>query len=79
MVLAQRGPDGVIHRSDRDWQFFATLEREVINRRRCKTQAEARMAIFELSEAWRLGQMGQRQVLRAGCPVNPWGTSLVRN
>lgn len=32
--------------------FFATLEREVLNRRRFKTQAEARMAIFEWLEGW---------------------------
>ena len=32
--------------------FFATLEREVLNRRRFKTQTEARMAIFEWLEGW---------------------------
>ena len=32
--------------------FFATLEREVLNRRRLRTQAEARMAIFEWLEGW---------------------------
>lgn len=32
--------------------FFATLEREVLNRRHFKTQAEARMAIFEWIEGW---------------------------
>lgn len=32
--------------------FFATLEREVLNRRRLKTHAEARMAIFEWIEGW---------------------------
>ena len=32
--------------------FFATLEREVLNRRRFKTQVEARMAIFEWLEGW---------------------------
>lgn len=32
--------------------FFATLEHEVPNRRRFKTQAEARMAIFERIEGW---------------------------
>jgi putative transposase len=32
--------------------FFATLEREVLNCRRFKTQAEARMAIFEWLEGW---------------------------
>jgi putative transposase len=32
--------------------FFATLEREVLNRRRFKSQAEARMAIFQWLEGW---------------------------
>jgi putative transposase len=32
--------------------FFATLEREVLNRRRFKSQAEARMALFEWIEGW---------------------------
>jgi putative transposase len=32
--------------------FFATLEREVINRRTFKTQTEARLAIFEWIEGW---------------------------
>ena len=32
--------------------FFATLERAVLNRRRFKSQAEARMAIFEWIEGW---------------------------
>ena len=32
--------------------FFATLEREVINRRRFKSQAEARMTIFRWLEGW---------------------------
>jgi putative transposase len=32
--------------------FFATLEREVLNRRRFKTQAEAKMAIFDWLEGW---------------------------
>lgn len=32
--------------------FFATLEREVLKRRRFKSQAEARMAIFEWIEGW---------------------------
>lgn len=32
--------------------FFATLEREVINRRRFKSQAEARIAIFSWLEGW---------------------------
>ncbi len=32
--------------------FFATLECELLDRRRFKTQAEARMAIFEFLEGW---------------------------
>ena len=32
--------------------FFATLERELLNRRRFATKAEARMAIFEFIEGW---------------------------
>jgi putative transposase len=32
--------------------FWATLEREVLSRRRFKTQAEAKMAIFSWIEGW---------------------------
>ena len=32
--------------------FFATLEREVLNRRRFKRQVEARTAIFQWLEGW---------------------------
>ena len=32
--------------------FFATLEREVLNRRRFKRQVEARMMIFQWLEGW---------------------------
>jgi putative transposase len=32
--------------------FFATLEREVLSRRRFKTQAEAKMAIYDWLEGW---------------------------
>jgi len=32
--------------------FWATLEREVLSRRRFKTQAEAKMAIFAWIEGW---------------------------
>lgn len=32
--------------------FFATLERELLNRRRFQTQVEARLAIFEWLEGW---------------------------
>lgn len=32
--------------------FFATLEKELLNRRRFKTQAEAKLAVFEWIEGW---------------------------
>ena len=32
--------------------FWATLEREVLSRRRFKTQAEAKLAIFAWIEGW---------------------------
>ncbi len=32
--------------------FFATLETELIERKRFKNQAEARMAVFDFIEAW---------------------------
>lgn len=32
--------------------FFATLEREVLSRRRFKSQAEAKLAIFDWLEGW---------------------------
>jgi putative transposase len=32
--------------------FFATLECELLDRRRLKTQSEARMAVFEFIEGW---------------------------
>lgn len=32
--------------------FFATLERELLARRRFQSKAEARMAIFEFIEGW---------------------------
>jgi putative transposase len=32
--------------------FFATLEKELLDRRRFKTQAEARLAVFEWIEGW---------------------------
>ena len=32
--------------------FFATLERELLDRRRFRSQAEAKMAVFEWIEGW---------------------------
>ena len=34
------------------FSFFAPLDREVLNRRRFHSQAEARMAIFQWLEGW---------------------------
>jgi putative transposase len=34
------------------FSLFATLERELLNRRNFRTQAEAKMAIFEWLEGW---------------------------
>ncbi len=42
-------PDNALHGFE---SFFATLEREVLNRRRFRSQAEARMAIFQWVEGW---------------------------
>ena len=50
--------------------FFATLEREVLNRRRFKTQAEARMAIFPHRRHSALGYLSpinyERKLLTTG-------------
>jgi putative transposase len=32
--------------------FFATLERELLSRHRFRSQAEAKMAVFEWIEGW---------------------------
>jgi putative transposase len=32
--------------------FFATLERELLDRRRFRAQAEAKLAVFEWIEGW---------------------------
>lgn len=57
MALGQRRAKGVLHHSDHGTQytsiaFFATLECELLGRRRFATKAEARMAIFEFIEGW---------------------------
>lgn len=57
--------------------FFATLEREVLNRRRFKSQAEAKLAIFDWLEGWynphrRHSALGRRS------PVNYERLALAR-
>jgi len=51
-VMPSMGSTGDAYDNAMAESFFATLEREVINRRRFKTQAEARMAIFTWLEGW---------------------------
>lgn len=51
-VLPSMGSTGDAYDNAMAESFFATLEREVLNRRRFKTQAEARMAVFEWIEGW---------------------------
>jgi putative transposase len=65
MALGQRRPSGVIHHSDQGSQYTSiafgkrcreaavrTLECELLDRRRFKAQAEARIAVFELIEGF---------------------------
>jgi len=51
-VMPSMGSVGDAYDNAMAESFFATLEREVLNRRRFKSQAEARMAIFEWIEGW---------------------------
>ncbi len=51
-VMPSMGSVGDAYDNAMAESFFATLEREVLDRRRFKTHAEARMAIFEWLEGW---------------------------
>lgn len=51
-VVPSMGSTGDAYDNAMAESFFATLEREVINRRRFKSQVEARMAIFQWLEGW---------------------------
>jgi putative transposase len=51
-VMPSMGTVGDAYDNAMAESFFATLEREVLNRRRFKTQAEAQMAIFDWLEGW---------------------------
>lgn len=46
------GSAGDCHDNTLCESFFATLECELLDRRKFQTQAEARMAIFEFIEGW---------------------------
>ena len=51
-VMPSMGSVGDAYDNAMAESFFATLERELLNRRRFKTQSEARMAVFEWIEGW---------------------------
>ena len=51
-VVPSRGSVGDAYDNAMAESFFATVEREVLARRRFKTQAEAKMAVFEWLEGW---------------------------
>jgi putative transposase len=51
-VMPSMGSVGDAYDNAMAESFFATLEREVLNRRRFRTQAEAKMAVFEWIEGW---------------------------
>jgi len=51
-VMPSMGTVGDAYDNAMAESFFATLEREVLSRRRFKTHAEAKMAIFDWLEGW---------------------------
>jgi putative transposase len=51
-VMPSMGSVGDAYDNAMAESFFASLEREVLNRRRFKSQAEAKMAVFEWIEGW---------------------------
>jgi putative transposase len=51
-VMPSMGSVGDAYDNAMAESFFATLERELLNRRRFKAQTEARMAVFEWIEGW---------------------------
>jgi putative transposase len=51
-VMPSMGSVGDAYDNAMAESFFATLERELLSRRRFKTQAEAKMAVFEWIEGW---------------------------
>jgi putative transposase len=51
-VMPSMGSVGDAYDNAMAESFFATLERELLNRRRFKNQSEARMAVFEWIEGW---------------------------
>jgi len=51
-VMPSMGSVGDAYDNAMAESFFASLERELLNRRRFQSQAEAKMAVFEWIEGW---------------------------
>ena len=51
-VMSSMGSVGDAYDNAMAESFFATLERELLSRRRFRSQAEAKMAVFEWLEGW---------------------------
>jgi len=51
-VMPSMGSVGDAYDNAMAESFFATLDRELLNRRRFKSQVEAKMAVFEYIEGW---------------------------
>jgi putative transposase len=51
-VMPSMGLGGDAYDNAMAESFFATLERELLSRRRFRSQAEAKMAVFEWIEGW---------------------------
>ncbi len=68
-VMPSMGSVGDAYDNAMAENFFASLERELLNRRRFKSQAEARMAVFEWIEGW-YSPHRRRSSLGYRSPVN---------
>jgi putative transposase len=71
-VMPSMGSVGDAYDNAMAESFFATLERELLNRRRFKSQAEAKMAVFEWIEGWynphrRHSSLGYRSPVNYEC------------
>ena len=85
-VMPSMGSVGDAYDNAMAESFFASLERELLNRRRFKSQAEARMAVFEWIEGWynphrRHSSLGYRSPInyeRAHERSTAWNQSFCR-
>jgi putative transposase len=85
-VMPSMGSVGDAYDNAMAESFFASLERELLNRRRFKSQAEAKMAVFEWIEGWynphrRHSSLGYRSPVnyeRAHARSVDWNQSFCR-